>query len=146
MIFPLRPPFIGFPFNNYYNYKNPSFYSKKNLSKIPYQKQLNPFIQKNISSDNNNLYSPYIRSNSDSNNFKKIDCLDSLNGSCVSNDTFNINKKKPLTELDGNYFFEVFGIKLYFDDILLICLLFFLYEEGVKDQELFVSLILLLLS
>lgn len=42
--------------------------------------------------------------------------------------------------------FEIFGIKLYFDDILLICLIFFLYNEGVKDPFLFVALILLLLS
>ena len=47
---------------------------------------------------------------------------------------------------DSNYFFELFGLKLYFDDILLICLIFFLYQEGVKDDELFISLILLLLS
>lgn len=42
--------------------------------------------------------------------------------------------------------FEIFGIKLHFDDILLVCLLFFLYSEGVKDEWLFISLILLLLS
>lgn len=42
--------------------------------------------------------------------------------------------------------FEIFGVKLFFDDILLICLIFFLYNEGVKDQYLFISLILLLLS
>lgn len=42
--------------------------------------------------------------------------------------------------------FELFGIKLYFDDVLLICLIFFLYQEGVQDQYLFISLILLLLS
>lgn len=42
--------------------------------------------------------------------------------------------------------FEIFGIKLYSDDILILCLLFFLYQEGVKDQSLFISLILLLLS
>ena len=42
--------------------------------------------------------------------------------------------------------FEIFGITLYFDDIIIICLLLFLYNEGVKDQLLFVSLILLLLS
>jgi hypothetical protein len=48
----------------------------------------------------------------------------------------------------GNYTdgFQFFGITLYFDDILLICLLIFLYNEGVKDQFLFISLILLLLS
>ena len=42
--------------------------------------------------------------------------------------------------------FQLFGITLYFDDILLIFLLLFLYNEGVKDQFLFISLILLLLS
>lgn len=42
--------------------------------------------------------------------------------------------------------FEIFGIKLYFDDLLLLGLLFFLYSEGVEDQELFFALVLLLLS
>lgn len=42
--------------------------------------------------------------------------------------------------------FEIFGIKLYFDDILIIALIFFLYNEGVRDNLLFISLILLLLS
>jgi len=57
---------------------------------------------------------------------------------------------KPLEEKgnssDDTQFFEIFGIKLFFDDILLICLIFFLYNEGVKDQSLFLSLIMLLLS
>ncbi len=43
-------------------------------------------------------------------------------------------------------FFEIFGLKLYFDDILIICLLFFLYKEEVHDEYLFTALILLLLS
>jgi len=49
-----------------------------------------------------------------------------------------LNKKDPI--------FEIFGIKLFFDDILILSLLFFLYSEGVKDEMLFISLILLLLS
>ena len=43
-------------------------------------------------------------------------------------------------------FFEIFGLKLYFDDILIICLIFFLYQEGVHDDYLFMALISLLLS
>lgn len=43
-------------------------------------------------------------------------------------------------------FFDIFGLKLYHDDILLIGLIFFLYQEEVKDQYLFFALILLLLS
>ena len=42
--------------------------------------------------------------------------------------------------------FEIFGLKLHFDDLLLIALLFFLYEENVKDTYLYIALILLLLS
>ena len=56
----------------------------------------------------------------------------------------NIYKALPFG--DNNDCFEIFGITLHFDDILLICLLFFLYNEGVNDQLLFISLILLLLS
>ena len=47
---------------------------------------------------------------------------------------------------EDDTFFEFFGIKLYFDDILIICLIFFLYNEEVKDPSLFISLILLLLN
>ena len=42
--------------------------------------------------------------------------------------------------------FEMFGIQLYLDDIIILGLLFFLYKEGVQDEMLFISLILLLLS
>lgn len=49
-------------------------------------------------------------------------------------------------QLKDDFFLEIFGIKLYFDDILIIALIFFLYSEGVQDNFLFISLILLLLS
>lgn len=42
--------------------------------------------------------------------------------------------------------FEIFGLKLHSDDVLLMGLLFFLYNEKVDDQYLFIALILLLLS
>ena len=41
---------------------------------------------------------------------------------------------------------ELFGIKLYFDDVLILSLLFFLYKEEVKDEGLFLALVLLLIS
>lgn len=47
---------------------------------------------------------------------------------------------------NNSYFFELFGLKLYFDDILIICLLYFLYSEEVKDEGLFIALILLLIT
>ena len=42
--------------------------------------------------------------------------------------------------------FELFGIKLYFDDVLILSLIFFLYKEDVKDEGLFLALVLLLIS
>lgn len=64
----------------------------------------------------------------------------------------NINQKSENSDPprkdseSSNCFFEIFGLKLYFDDVLIICILFFLYKQEVHDEELFVCLILLLLS
>lgn len=60
----------------------------------------------------------------------------------------NVVSSRDGSDVDSDNldFFEIFGLKLYFDDILLICIIFFLYNEGVKDQGLFIALILLLLS
>lgn len=57
-------------------------------------------------------------------------------------------KKEPEKKRDSGSpeIFELFGITLHFDDILLFCLLFFLYSEGVQDEWLFISLIMLLLT
>ena len=41
---------------------------------------------------------------------------------------------------------DLFGIKLYFDDVLILSLLFFLYKEEVKDEGLFLALVMLLIS
>ena len=56
------------------------------------------------------------------------------------------NTEDNSNELSSDYFFEIFGLHLYFDDVLILCILFFLYTEGVTDNELFLCLILLLLS
>ena len=42
--------------------------------------------------------------------------------------------------------FEFFGIRLFLDDIIIICSLIFLYKEEVHDQMLFVVLFLLLFT
>lgn len=51
---------------------------------------------------------------------------------------FSSNLEEPIL--------EILGIQLYLDDILILALLFFLYTEGVQDEILFITLILLLLS
>ena len=70
--------------------------------------------------------------------------------SCKIEKNSTSQKKQPieacLNETNHDEMFEIFGIKLYYDDILLICLIFFLYQEGVQDDFLFIALVLLLLS
>ena len=56
------------------------------------------------------------------------------------------NSRSKNINIEDDVVFEIFGIKLHQDDILLICLIFFLYNEGVKDEFLFIVLVLLLLS
>ena len=61
-----------------------------------------------------------------------------------SNSTENRHSSKSNT--DDNVWLDLFGIKLYFDDVLILSLLFFLYKEEVKDEGLFLALVLLLIS
>ena len=56
------------------------------------------------------------------------------------------DKKDDRVVVDDVKIIEIFGLKLKFDDIILIGLIFFLYQEGVDDKELFISLILLLIT
>jgi len=57
-----------------------------------------------------------------------------------------IPKENEDKEIENLPVFEIFGIKLYNDDFLILILLLFLYEEDVHDQELFLALLMLLLS
>ena len=59
-----------------------------------------------------------------------------------SNTNFSNNKNF----IQNEHFLSILGIKLYFDDLIILALLFFLYNEGVKDEGLFICLILLLIS
>ena len=59
---------------------------------------------------------------------------------------FSLPKKDSELPESSESFFEFFGLKLYLDDIIIICILFVLYSEKVDDIELFICLILLLLS
>ena len=42
--------------------------------------------------------------------------------------------------------FEIFGIKLFLDDLIILGILFFLYKEEVKDDMLYIILFLLLFA
>lgn len=47
---------------------------------------------------------------------------------------------------NSDFVLDLFGLHLYFDDVLILGLLFFLYKEEVKDEGLFLALIMLLIS
>ena len=115
----------NYPYSYFKRYRNypyphsPNFSNTSNFSSSP-----TPFLPSNH----------YAPKDSSCDNFQKSSV-------CNSSSTQNETKCRDDEEL-----FEIFGIKLYFDDVLIVCLLFFLYQEGVKDYYLFISLILLLLS
>lgn len=120
--FPFRTQ--AFPVQPTYTQKH---YSNQGTAQNSY-KSHEKLLANNIestNSDNSNIESSSL--DSDSNN---------------SNNNTSNKKNHPNTE----ECLEIFGLKLYFDDILIICILFFLYTEGVQDEKLFICLILLLLS
>lgn len=84
-------------------------------------------------------FNPYRRNNFlMNNNYSKIN----NNSNCCNNDNSHLKKQNNTDDV----FLELFGIKLYFDDVLILSLLFFLYKEDVKDEGLFLALVLLLIS
>ena len=123
--------------------------------RFPYFKKYHTNYYNTVSSNINNYrYSDYISSRNPSSN----------KSTTINNITSNEQEKKASTrnypsgfsflynflhQEDRNedeWCLDFLGIKLYYDDILLISLIYFLYKEEVKDHYLFVSLILLLLS
>lgn len=119
-------PYFGFP--NFYrrNYYS-NYYNSHRL-----RNSSNTNSGSNISSSNSN-FNASVSTNNNA-------LVENNNKTEHSNKSFN--KKNP----DNSCLFELFGLKLYFDDILLVSLIYFLYNEGVKDEGLFIALILLLLS
>ena len=110
-------PYIGYPFNkNYYRYFNQS----------PVANHYNNLAR------NNTYLNQSTSISSEDHNYNNEDSS--------SNKRTNDNKKS------NSEYIDILGIRLHFDDILLILLIYFLYSEGVKDFGLFITLILLLLS
>ena len=121
--------YLGYPQNIYKNAYNQKNYKEKHLNQ---RKQDNH--QKNKQFHNLNKMQDNLYNHKE---VKKLDKSTSNKSNIFENLFFNTNDT-PM--------FELFGIQLYQDDILLICLIFFLYNEGIKDEFLFIALILLLLS
>lgn len=160
-------PFFGFPpyYRNYNNYrrrpspattvvppahasathathapKNSSNFSLHNFDKFSSKSVQKPYTPSNFS----NNFSGNFNSNSSFGN-------SSFGNSTSGNLHFDENSasKEPEVNNDVHFYdecFEILGLKLHFDDLLIMCILFFLYQEEVKDSYLYIALILLLLS
>lgn len=116
------PPNINMQHRNFKNTRNPNLNTRKNNQGPVQSSAQNPFQNSSQRSMQKTVqFSP-----------QEIICHDDNN--------------KDNHSKDDKVLFEILGIKLYSDDILLLCLIFFLYNEGVQDQYLFIALILLLLS
>ncbi|MBR1653739.1 MAG: hypothetical protein IJ690_02125 [Clostridia bacterium] len=64
----------------------------------------------------------------------------------INNKTkFNTNNVEN-SSIENEVLFEILGLKIYFDDLLIFSILLFLYQEGIQDDYLFIVLVLLLFS
>lgn len=96
-------------------------------------------------------YKPYIKNENypinKSNNFEKFNAVTNFKQELNSKNNIDSSLEKNKSNSNNqDYLFDLFGLKIYFDDILIFSLLFFLYTEGVKDDMLFIVLLLLLIS
>ncbi len=133
-------PFFSFPHFRRYT---PYYPSRAIIPKQPIKSDIYPASFYNSSSNNNysNLHSKPNREPSKNSAKEKNSPKKAPTGFSFLNNFLHQEDRGDEEEL-----FNLFGIKLYHDDILLIGLIFFLYQEDVKDQYLFFALILLLLS
>lgn len=122
-------PYFGSPYyrrpqNHLHNLNSQNFYNQK---KEP------------IPKDCSNNYSQYNNC-TNTNNFNNINNNDNsfVNKHTISNCNTDSHEYEE--------FINIFGFKLYFDDLLILALLFFLYKEEIKDESLYIALILLLLT
>lgn len=128
----VRFPFWGYPYRYpYYPYHN------------------NSNIHNNSQCENSVLP---IKNSNDSTKIEKSEKnRDTSSRSISSQSTFS-NSILPFSlNWDGfsdieQPIIEILGIKLFLDDLIILGLLFILYKEEVKDEMLFIILILLLLS
>lgn len=133
----IRFPFSGFPhpyYNRYYNYQ----YNKSiNQNSVSSNKQATPSPVRAEFTNTGSL-SQSSKNKVDEQQNRKIS---SRNNSFLPF-SFSFD---GFSDYD-NPIIEIFGIKLFIDDIIILGLLFLLYEEGVKDEMLFIALLLLLLT
>ena len=135
-------PYIGF----YPYYKR--FYPK-NMHAIPIAKTEQEKVcnspSKVATLRNNSFKSNSIVHSKSVYNTEKCESIPPKNQNEQNRTCIDKDDDKKNNEVDSPLF-DLFGVKLYFDDILLLGLLFVLYSEGVDDTNLYIALFLLLMS
>ena len=86
-------------------------------------------------------YNGYYKNNVQDLENKKEEKNSITNSNEVSNTTNSRFDSSP-----DQAIFEILGIKLYLDDLIILGILFFLYQQNVKDEMLYIILFLLLFS
>ena len=113
---------------------------------MPIFKYYNPYRRPNFY----NYYRPNYRTNyvpvSPSNSMPNYPIEKEPSSIQAAEESSSTNQNRSALRSDDNVWLDLFGIKLYFDDVLILSLLFFLYKEEVKDEGLFLALVLLLIS
>ena len=147
-------PFFRGPFNYPRNYSNNIAYNPNYNPNFPYGRNISNDSTKNDSekfSDERNISSiNEEKDNPEKDSIKKEKNKDndkrskeksskytSFGPIFINTDGF-FNKEEPLLNLSG--------LKIYLDDLIILSFLYILYKEDVKDDILFISLILLLIS
>lgn len=155
-------PFFGFPpyYRNYNNYRRrpspatpvvpPAHASATHATHVP-KNSSNSSLHNFDKFSSKSVQKPYTPSNFSNNFSGNFNSNSSLGNSTSGNLHFDENSasKEPEVNNDVHFYdecFEILGLKLHFDDLLIMCILFFLYQEDVKDSYLYIALILLLLS
>lgn len=141
--------------SNNTTYKSNSFSSNsnhldnKNIQSDSYQNTDNSTNSNNEKLTENEV-SPNTKKNSITNTSNNSNTISSLLPFNFSNllptniGPLNININ-GFSNIDEPIF-ELFGIHLFLDDIIIICILIFLFQENVKDEMLYIILIMLLFS
>lgn len=134
-------------YNNYYHHYKPYFPTPR----IPYKPNISTPQENKISKSDKSI-SSITKEEISNQKFQedekiKSDTNTKENEKNTRSFSFGpISFKNPFFEDLENPVFEIFGIQLYLDDIIILGLLFFLYQEGVQDQMLYIALILLLIG
>lgn len=136
-------PYNNIELNPNPDFRNDSFNSSKNLNgnQIKSDDSANSnaknSIDNEIFSDIKKEDSSNNKRNNSANQKEKSSKYFPLGPILINTDGF-FDKNEPVVNLSG--------LKIYLDDIIIVSLIYILYKEDVKDDVLFISLLLLLIS